>query len=112
MEREGIRAAELCSCEPDFSEIHRLQIAYISSVYTECNRTPLLPCILDLMTLHAALSQAEIQKKPEKIRLEWHPDDLLSPYASDPVFFTTHCRRHRCTVMVSPSPRGAVCTVC
>lgn len=83
-------------------EIEKLQIDFIREEYARCNLKYLLPVALDLVRINGAFSRAYADGEISNLHLNYHPEDLLSPYALDIVFFAKNAKKHSCSIKVYP----------
>lgn len=83
------------------------QLAFVRDQYTRRHLDRLLPVALDLITLNNALSQTTADGTPQTVRLRYHPDDLMSEYATDLPFFAANARPHPCTVQTFEGSNGS-----
>ncbi len=89
------------SCKIPFNTIVELQKDFIKEQYTTKNTKHLLRFAFDLIDLNAAISQYIADGKESQVELNYHPDDLLSPYSQDPKYFVQNAERFPCTVEIS-----------
>ncbi len=84
-----------------FEEIVLLQKEFVKKVYTKMNLKHLIRFFLDVIDLNAAISSYIAEGKETTVQLNYHPDDLLSPYSQDPKYFVKHAEALSCTVEIS-----------
>ncbi len=84
-----------------FDDIVLLQKDFIKGLYTKANVKHLIRFSLDIIDLNAAVSRYIAEGTESTVHLNYHPDDLLSPYSQDPKYFVKHAEAFSCTVEVS-----------
>ncbi len=75
-----------------FEKILSLQIEFLNIQLKEKKMLKLSGLIHDILTLNAAISEATATAKESVFSLRYHPDDLMSEYASDIAFFYSNAR--------------------
>ena len=65
----------------------------------------------DIISLNGALSRCQGEGEECTLELSWHPDDLMSQYASDIPFFFANCGREKNRTRVFPTANGPDWTV-
>lgn len=90
---------------PEHYTIEQLQTAFIQQQYCQKHLQHLLPAALDCIRLNGALTRAVADNKKTKIKLQYHPDDILSLYIQDLPFFCSHARRFPCTISIQPGKK-------
>ena len=86
--------------------IDGLQLDFIRAQYTTKHLEKLLPAAEDIITMNNALSRCTATGKESTIQLRYHPDDLMSEYATDLLFFAQNCGREKCRVRVFSGKNG------
>ncbi len=76
----------------DFDEILKMQINFLSAKYSQAKLENLLFLLADTITLNGAISRFTASGKESVVNLHYHPDDLMSEYACDFIFFAKNCR--------------------
>ncbi len=84
-----------------FSRIVEMQKDFIKAQYNQKNVKHLIRFAADLIDLNAAISSYIADGTESKVDLNYHPEDLLSPYSQDPKYFVQHAERFPCTVEIS-----------
>lgn len=90
---------------PEHYTVEQLQTAFIQQQYRQKHLQHLLPAALDCIRLNGALTRAVADNKKTEVRLQYHPDDILSQYTQDLPFFCSHARRFPCTISILPGKR-------
>lgn len=88
------------SSDDDYFPVQSLQLSFLKFI---CNEKHLIHCykvLEDIVLLNGAFSVNSSTGKKQKVSLRYHPDDLLSEYALDPLFFSKNARPYNCTVIV------------
>ena len=88
-------------CKIPFKQIVELQKDFIKEQYTVKKVKHLLRFAFDIIDLNAAVSQYIADGTESRVELNYHPDDLLSPYSQDPKYFVQHAEKFPCTVEIS-----------
>ncbi len=83
-----------------FERLVEIQKDFIKTQYTKKNIRHLLRFAVDVIDLNAAISSYIAEGKENFVDLNYHPDDLLSPYSQDPKYFVQHAEKFPCTVEV------------
>ncbi len=84
-----------------FEDIVWLQKDFIKMLYTQKNIKHLIRFAADSIDLNASISAYVAEGKESQVSLNYHPDDILSPYSQDPKYFVKHAEKFPCTVEVS-----------
>ncbi len=87
-------------CMP-FDRIVEKQKDFIKEQYAQKNIKHLIRFAADIIDLNAAISSYIAEGTESQVELNYHPDDLLSPYSQDPKYFIQHAEKFVCTVEVS-----------
>lgn len=66
------------------------------------------PVIKSLILFNGALSRVESDGTEQTAELSFHPDDLISPYAADILFFAQNAKRFPCKVRCFKSKTGQI----
>ncbi len=96
VEEKNIRTKN-CS----FDRIVEFQKDFIKEHYARKNVKHLTRFAADLIDLNAAISSYIADGTESVVDLNYHPDDLLSPYSQDPKYFVQHAEKFSCRVEVS-----------
>ena len=94
------------ACLPH-EQIELLQLAFMKEKFTEKNLLSLIPVVEDIIKLNGALSRTQEDGVQRTVRLRYNPDDLMSEYASDIVFFSKNAARGPCTAVTFMTKNGA-----
>ncbi|MCQ2981534.1 MAG: radical SAM protein [Treponemataceae bacterium] len=76
-----------------FDRILELQVAFVKTLLTERNKAACIDLVTDIIRLNGALSAFTAEGTESTVSLHYHPDDLLSEYASDLVFFQKNAQK-------------------
>ncbi len=94
-------AKEIVNNHYSFDGIVVLQKEFIMNQYNKKNIKHLIRFAADLIDLNAAISSYIAEGEESSVNLNYHPDDLLSPYSQDPKYFVQHAEKFPCTVEIS-----------
>ena len=76
-------------------EIEKMQLLFLQLKYEEKNLLYLFPAVREIVRFNGAFARLVGEGEESSLELDFHPDDLSSPYASDIVAFTdTVCMEH------------------
>lgn len=78
-----------------FKTVQNLQVQFVSLKYKEKKLDYLLPAIIDIINLQAALTSAYSDGIETDLTLTYFPEDLLSEYAADLPFFVKNAHKKR-----------------
>jgi len=81
---------------------------FVKKLLLEKKLNRLVLCVVDLIEIYGALSDADGEGKSTVIKLNYWPEDLLSEYALDINFFAAKVKPHACKIKIKPSKDGAV----
>lgn len=81
---------------------------FVKKLLLEKKLNRLVLCVIDLIEIYGALSDADGEGKSTVIKLNYWPEDLLSEYALDINFFAAKVKPHACKIKIKPSKDGAV----
>ena len=94
-------------CESnDFEKITQVQIDFISKVYKDRHQEKMIPAATDLISMNNALSLVTAEGKESVLELSYHPDDLMSEYGTDILFFSQNAGRYRNRTRVFGNKNG------
>ena len=110
-ESKGIMLEEAC-VSLSVKKIEELQIAFIREKYIQKKLDRMVAAAIDCILLNNALSQTTADGTEMTVQLHYHPDDLLSEYASDISFFATNARPFPCRVETFVGKSGADWKIC
>ncbi len=88
------------SSDDDYFEVQKMQLSFLKDLLHEKHQDFVYKTLEDIVVLNGAFSVSSSTGKPQKVKLTYHPDDLLSEYALDPLFFAKNAKPYRCTVLV------------
>ncbi|MCQ2586225.1 MAG: radical SAM protein [Treponema sp.] len=88
------------SSDDDYFEVQKMQLAFLKDLCHEKHCDNVFKVLEDIVILNGAFSVNSSTGKSQKVQLKYHPDDLLSEYALDPMFFLKNAKPYRCTVLV------------
>ncbi len=88
-------------------KIEKLQIEFIQILFKKKNKSPLINVALDLIRLNGALSRSLAEGTSEIVQLHYHPDDLMSQYATDLFFFMQNAQKFSCQAKVFHVQNGS-----
>ncbi len=104
---EGKNTAETDSACLAHEQIEKMQLSFIRRKFSEKHLEHQLAVAEDCIRLNGALSRTRADGLAQTVTLHYHPDDLMSRYASDIMFFSKNAKQYRCTVRTSCSEKGA-----
>ncbi len=95
-------------CAPSFTdlEIERLQLEFVRKSYRQKGLDKLLLVAEDLILMNGAIGRATADGSESHIQLHYHPDDIMSEYASDLAFFSANCGKEKSSVHVFSGKNG------
>ena len=88
------------------ASIDRLQMDFVRAQYREKHLEKILPAVEDSIAMNNALSRCTADGTESIVTLHYHPDDIMSEYATDVQFFVQHCGREKCRVRVFSGKNG------
>ena len=86
--------------------IDRIQLDFVRAQYKARHLEKLLLVAEDVITMNNALSRCTATGAESHITLRYHPDDIMSEYATDIAFFAQHCGKQSCRVHVFSGKNG------
>lgn len=99
---------KISSCT-EHSEIEKVQLSFIKEKCAARKCTTQEKSAIDsIIRFNGALSRVESDGTEQTIRLSFHPDDLVSPYATDIRFFAQNVRTAPCTVRCFKNRSGQI----
>ena len=104
--KNGEDPKKLDLCCLSHEKLEYFQLNFVCQKYTEKQLSTLLPVAQDLISMNGALSRTQSDGKEQRVQLHYHPDDVMSPYATDIAFFAKNARRQRCTVRIFMTKNG------
>ncbi len=91
----------------DHKNIEELQKKFVSAIYKKKHLDRLLCIAMDLISLNGALSRCTADCVEDIVSLSYHPDDVMSEYASDLNFFAANAKKEKCRAKVFVGKFGA-----
>lgn len=88
------------SSDDDYFEVQKLQLAFLKDFSREKHLDSIYKVLEDIVVLNGAFSVNASTGKTQVVQLKYHPDDLLSEYSTDPVYFAKNARPFRCSVQI------------
>ncbi|MCK9170853.1 MAG: radical SAM protein [Treponema sp.] len=88
-------------------QIEEIQLDFIKKKYTEKNIPALLPAAEDIIKMNGALSRTQADGIQQTVYIRFHPDDIMSEYASDIAFFTKNAEKKRYMIQTFMTAKGA-----
>jgi hypothetical protein len=88
-------------------QIEKIQLDFVKAKYMEKNLAALLPAAEDIIRVNGALSRTQADCITQTLRTRYHPDDIMSEYATDIGYFAKNAKRHPCTVQTFMTTQGA-----
>ena len=82
------------------------QLEFIRAQYKARRLENLLPAVEDIVRMNNALSQCTADGTESTINMHYHPDDIMSEYATDIRFFVQNCGKQTCRVRVFSGKNG------
>ena len=92
--------------ECSHKEIEAVQVQFITSQYSTPKLKGMLAAATDLIALNGAFSRAYADGETTRLSLSYHPEDLLSPYTQDLVYFCHHAQKKSCRIRIQPGKQG------
>lgn len=89
------------------AEIEGMQAEFVSRKLRASRLERLVPIAGDLIAMHGALGRCTADGTESTLTTSYHPDDVMSGYASDLAFFAKNAGRQRCRVRVFGGRNGA-----
>ncbi|MCQ2574105.1 MAG: radical SAM protein [Treponema sp.] len=97
--KDSILTCRFCS-DDDYFEVQKMQLAFLKDLCHEKHCDNVFKVLEDIVILNGAFSVNSSTGKSQKVQLKYHPDDLLSEYVLDPLFFVKNAKPYRCSVLV------------
>jgi len=86
--------------EESHKEIEKMQILFLEEKYSEKRLEHLLPVVTDLVKINGAFSRLEGEGEETELKLNFNPDDLMSPAAFDINSFAENVCMEECRVKI------------
>lgn len=93
-------------CKENFGHIQKFQLDYLEYAFKKNHLERQLFFVRDLVNLNGAISECTACAKESVVKLNYHPDDVMSEYASDIQFFVKNARPYSCKVKVFTTKNG------
>ncbi len=87
-------------------EITNLQKEFVRSKYRKAHLDKLIPIAEDLISMHGALGRCTFDGSESTFTTNYHPDDVMSEYATDLAFFAKNAGKQKCKVRVFEGKNG------
>ena len=87
-------------------EITEMQKSFVRSKYKKAHLEKLIPIAEDLILMHGALGRCTFDGSESTFTTNYHPDDVMSEYATDLAFFAKAAGKEKCRVRVFESKNG------
>lgn len=87
-------------------EVEKLQIQFLKYLFTQKQKGYAVQVIENIVLINGAISRVESDSKEQLVKLNYHPDDLLSQYACDIQFFCKNARKCNCSVRCFKNKNG------
>lgn len=87
-------------------EITALQVEFVKQKLQKKHLDRLFPIAKDLINMHGALGLCTFDGTETRLTTSYHPDDVMSEYASDLQFFYQNAGKENCRVLVFDTPDG------
>ncbi|MBQ6029267.1 MAG: hypothetical protein IJL24_07070, partial [Treponema sp.] len=81
-------------------EIEKMQLLFLEEKYCEKRKERLLPVVADIVRINGAFSRLAGEGEESELRLNFNPDDLLSPAAFDIAAFEENVCMEECRVKI------------
>jgi hypothetical protein len=82
------------------SDIEKMQLAFLRLKYEEKGKEPLFAAVTDIVRLNGAMARCAGEGEESTVVLQYNPDDLLSPAATDIASFTDSVCMEDCRVKI------------
>lgn len=86
------------SCHIPHVEIEKLQCDFIKYLLTKRQKESLTIAALNLIKINGALSRLDSDGKEQIVQLDYIPEELLSPYATDLIFFSKNAGKRKSSI--------------
>lgn len=86
--------------------ITELQKAFVREKYKKSHLEKLIPIAEDLISMHGALGLCTFDGTESTFTTNYHPDDVMSEYATDLQFFAKNAGKQKCKVKVFTGRNG------
>lgn len=89
--------------EASHKEIEKMQTLFLEEKYSEKRLEHLFPVVADLVKINGAFSRLEGEGEESELKLNFNPDDLMSPAAFDINSFSENVCMEECRVRIYAS---------
>ncbi|MCR5605367.1 MAG: radical SAM protein [Treponema sp.] len=87
-------------------EIEKLQIDFVNLMYSKKHLEKLIPLAEDVIRMNGAIGQCTAEGKTSTVQLHYHPDDVMSEYATDFIYFVQNAQKMKSRVQIFPTSQG------
>lgn len=87
-------------------QITELQVLFIKQKYKKAHLDKLIPIAEDLIRMNGALGLCTFDGTESTITTNYHPDDVMSEYATDLQFFAKNAGKQKCKVKIFEGKNG------
>ena len=87
-------------------EIINMQKQFVHQKYEQHHLNKLIPVAEDIITMNGAIGRCTADGTESTVELHYHPDDIMSEYSQDLVFFQKNARMCRSVVSVFEGKNG------
>ena len=87
-------------------EVEKIQIQFLKSLLAAKQKNYAAQVVEDIVLINGAISRVESESKEQIVKLNFHPDDLLSQYACDIQFFVKNAKKYNCKVRCFKNKNG------
>ncbi len=100
--KKAVKAGEKLSS----LEIEKRQLEFVQKKFHENHLDRIFPAAEDLIKMHGALGRCTFDGSASEFTTNYHPDDVMSEYGTDLVFFSENAGKKKCRVKVFESENG------
>lgn len=86
--------------------VTELQVSFVKQKYKNAHLEKLIPIAEDLIRMNGALGLCTFDGTESVITTNYHPDDVMSEYATDLQFFAKNAGKQKCRVKIFESKNG------
>ena len=86
--------------DANHKEIEKMQVVFLEEKYSEKRLERLLPVVVDIVRINGAFSRLEGEGEETELKLNFNPDDLMSPAAFDIAAFEENVCMEDCRVKI------------
>lgn len=87
-------------------EIEKMQVDFVREKFHQKHLDKIFPAAEDLIKIHGALGRCTFDGSESTFTTNYHPDDVMSEYGTDLIFFTENAERKKCKVRVFEGENG------